>query len=194
MTEKSMPQRSRKEKQIVETAEKLFMRHGIKRVTVEEICQKAGVSKMTFYRYFPNKSELVKHIWRNWIDEGFEKFDEIREMDIAFPEKLQKMFEWKQELVSKMSTEFIDEFLSVHLDLEEITQRFFQFIVEAQERGEVRPEIRPEFLMAVLDKLWELVFYDDLLKKYPNIVEFNREIKDFFWYGIISRENTGSAS
>jgi AcrR family transcriptional regulator len=194
MTERSIPKGSKKEQQIVETAETLFMRHGIKRVTVEEICQKAGVSKMTFYRYFPNKPELVKHIWRNWIEEGFDKFDEIREMDIAFPEKLQKMFEWKQELVSKMSTEFIEEFLSIHLDLEEITQRFFQFIVEAQERGEVRPEIRPEFLMAVLDRLWELVLDDNLLKKYPNIMEFNRELKDFFWYGIITRENSGSAS
>jgi hypothetical protein len=48
--------------------------------------------------------------------------------------------------------------------------------------------------MAVLDKLWELVFHDDLLKMYPNIMEFNRELKDFFWYGIITRENSGSAS
>jgi AcrR family transcriptional regulator len=194
VTERSLPKRSKKENQIVETAERLFMRHGIKRVTVEEICQKAKVSKMTFYRYFPNKPELVKRIWRNWIDEGFEKFDEIRELDIAFPEKLQKMFEWKQELVSKMSTEFIEEILTIHLDLEELIQRFSQFIVDAQERGEVRPEIRPEFLMAVLDKVWEMVHDDDLLKKYPNIMEFNREVKDFFWYGIIARENTGNSS
>ncbi len=194
MTEKSIPKRSKKEKEIVETAETLFMRHGIKRITVEEICRKAGVSKMTFYRYFPNKPELVKHIWNGWIEEGFYKFDEINEMNIAFPEKIQKIFEWKQELVSKMSTEFIEEFLPIHLDLEEVTRRFFQFIVEAQKRGEVRPEIRPEFLMAVLDKLWELVLDDDLLKKYPNIMEFNRELKDFFWYGIITKENSGSAS
>ncbi len=194
MTGKSIPKGSKKEKEIVETAETLFMRHGIKRITVEEICKKAKVSKMTFYRYFPNKPELVKHIWNGWIEEGFCKFDEINEMDIAFPEKIQKIFEWKQELVSKMSTEFIEEFLPIHLDLEEVTQRFFQFIVEAQKRGEVRPEIRPEFLMAVLDKLWELVLDDDLLKKYPNIMEFNRELKDFFWYGIITKENSGSAS
>ena len=44
--------KSAKSKLIVETATDLFMRYGVKRVTVEEICQTAKISKMTFYKYF----------------------------------------------------------------------------------------------------------------------------------------------
>lgn len=187
MIGKSNPRRSKKEGQILETAETLFTHHGIKRITVEEICSKAGVSKMTFYKYFANKTDLVKHLWSSWVEEGFEKLDEINATDIPFPEKIELMFEWKSEFLSKMDTEFIDDFLPIKVEQERIMQRFLQFIVEAQKRGDIRPEIRPEFLMAVVEKLSELANDNDLRKKYPSFIEFNREVKDFFYFGILAR-------
>ena len=51
---------NKKIQQLVTTAQELFMRHGIRRVTVEEICSEANISKMTFYKYFKNKIELTK--------------------------------------------------------------------------------------------------------------------------------------
>ena len=53
---------SKKKLQIVETAKDLFMRYGIRRVTIDEICRTAGASKMTFYKYFSNKIALLKEI------------------------------------------------------------------------------------------------------------------------------------
>ena len=122
--------------------------------------------------------------------ELFNKLDEIDEMDISLPEKIQLMFSWKQEYVSNISDIFIEEILTIHMehfDMEEYRKRFVQFIVGAQKRGEVRPEIRPEFFIAVLDKLQELAFDEELIRKYPNFIEFNREIKDFLWFGLYAR-------
>ena len=39
-------------------------------MTVEEVCREAAVSKMTFYKYFQNKVELVRTIRDNWVEEG----------------------------------------------------------------------------------------------------------------------------
>ena len=181
---------SKKQQQLVITAENLFKKHGIKRVTIEEICQKAGVSKMTFYKYFDNKMGLVKHIWENWIEEGFSKLDEINAMDIPFPEKIERMFEWKRTFTSKVSIEFIGDFLQIEGGIEKVRKRFFDFIIESQKKGDIRPEIRPEFLMAVLDKLYELARDENLIKKYPHFMDFNRELKDFLWYGLLPREDT----
>lgn len=178
---------SKKQTQIVETAEFLFTRHGIKRISVEEICRQAGVSKMTFYNYFANKTELVKYIWNSWMEEGFSRFEEINAMDMPFPEKLELMFAWKKELLSKMSTEFIEEVLPIDIEMESVMQRFHTFIVEAQRKGDIRAEIHPEFLLAVLDKVYQLARDDDLRKGYPSIIEFNRELKDFFWFGVVAR-------
>ena len=44
-----------KNDQIVKIGKDLFYKYGIKRVSVEEICAKANVSKMTFYKFYNNK-------------------------------------------------------------------------------------------------------------------------------------------
>lgn len=177
---------SKKMMQIVETAETLFTQHGIKRITIEEICRRSGASKMTFYNYFSNKLELVKHMWNNWVEEGLIKMDEIDAMDIPFPEKTHRMFQWKTDLISKMSTEFIEEMLPIELDRERIKERFLTFIMDAQRKGEIRPNLRPEFIMVVWDKLLELAGDDQLRRKYPDYLEFQKELKDFFWFGILT--------
>ena len=47
---------------IIDTAKTLFMKHGMRRITVEEICREASVSKMTFYRLFTNKEDVAEII------------------------------------------------------------------------------------------------------------------------------------
>ena len=62
-----------KQKQILETSKELFWKFGFKRVTIEEICKEAGVSKMTFYKYYPNKIELVKGLMKRVLSESLAK-------------------------------------------------------------------------------------------------------------------------
>jgi 3',5'-cyclic AMP phosphodiesterase CpdA len=40
--------------------------------------------------------------------------------------------------------------------------------------------------------LQELSFDEELVKRYPSYMEFNREIKDFFWFGIYARPDLES--
>jgi AcrR family transcriptional regulator len=44
---------------VLETAYSLFSRHGIQRIGIDRIVDEAGVAKMTLYRHFPSKDELV---------------------------------------------------------------------------------------------------------------------------------------
>lgn len=198
MTGESKPKKSKKQSQIVETSEILFKRFGIKRVTVEEICQKANVSKMTFYKYFPNKVELVKYIWNQWYEEGIGKFDEINAMNIPVTEKLPLMIKWKMELISDMSMEFIEEYIHVSPELQKFMQEYLQkgykhfsnYIVNWQKNGDIRPEIRPEFLIAVIDKLQEVFGNDNLRKLYNDHSEFVHELQKLFFYGIVPRPDS----
>jgi AcrR family transcriptional regulator len=58
--EKRLPPRDR----IVATASELFYRHGIRAVGVEAIAEAAGTNKMTLYRHFASKDELVAEYLR----------------------------------------------------------------------------------------------------------------------------------
>ncbi|MFC1683162.1 TetR/AcrR family transcriptional regulator [Candidatus Zixiibacteriota bacterium] len=190
---------SKKQRQIVKTATDLFTRFGIKRVSVEEICQRAGASKMTFYKYFRNKLDLLRHIWREWIDEGYARLDEIDSLEIPFSEKMQKIIDYKTELVSKMSPEFIDQVLHTNPEMTAVLREIFEdshrlfmdFVIKAQDRGDMR-KMRPEFVLAVMDKLYELAHDERLRRIYPNHVEFTREINSFLFFGILRADHRGS--
>jgi len=48
--------------QILEKAEDLFLRYGLKSVTMDDIARKLGMSKKTLYQYVENKTDLVSKI------------------------------------------------------------------------------------------------------------------------------------
>jgi AcrR family transcriptional regulator len=188
------PQRriSKKREQIVQTASTLFMKFGFRRITVEEICRKAGTSKMTFYKYFPNKMELLKSIWNRMVDAGYKKLYEIDAMDMPFPEKMQKMIEYKIELGSQLNREFLDELLGTVPEIKDFWDQiqakncrlFMDFVTRAQGKGDIR-KMRPEFFLAVLNKLHELILDENLRNMYPDYSEFIREVNSFFFFGIL---------
>jgi AcrR family transcriptional regulator len=179
--------RSNKREQIIRAAESLFSRFGAKRVSVEEICREAGVSKMTFYKYFRNKVELVRRIKESWVEEGFEKFDRINAMDIPFPEKINLMIQWKVEFTSRVNAEFIRELVSIDDVVDRAKRRYLENITHAQERGEIRSDINPEFLWIVTEKLYELVKEESWRSVFSDFSQFQEQIRTLIFFGLLTR-------
>lgn len=183
MINKSNLKISKKQKAIVDTAEELFFRYGIKRITVGEICQKAGVSRRTFYKYFPNKDGLVTYLSEKWISEGDAALQDFQKSEIAFSKRLQALFDRVDEIFSKMSMEFLDDYISVQKQISSLRESILQLYVDAQERGDIRSDIRPELLLAAGEKLWELMRDEKLQNYYSNPAELAREISHLFYLG-----------
>jgi AcrR family transcriptional regulator len=183
---------SKKMNRIIETATALFTEHGIRRITIEEICSTAGASKMTFYKYFDNKIDLLHHIWERWFDEGYRVLDDIDAMDIPFAEKMRKLIEWKMELVSGLSPEFLGEVIHASPELAAFIDemktknlsRFMAFVEKAQERGDMR-RIRPEFFMAIMNKLQEVISDENLASTYTARLDLIQDVHNFLFFGIL---------
>lgn len=61
---------------IIKTAGELFFRLGIRSVSIDDICRELGMSKKTFYVYFPSKDELIEQMLQanqNYIDGKMEE-------------------------------------------------------------------------------------------------------------------------
>src|ERR1700694_1186723 len=78
---------------IFDTACELFYRHGIRAVGVDAIAQEAGTNKMSFYRSFPSKEDLVAEYLREQEREYFDwwdgtiapyKGDPLKQLDALF--------------------------------------------------------------------------------------------------------------
>lgn len=62
---------------ILLAASDLFYRHGIRAVGVEAIAEAAGTNKMTLYRHFTSKDELVAEYLRCLARDGGKLWDEL---------------------------------------------------------------------------------------------------------------------
>jgi AcrR family transcriptional regulator len=103
---------------ILETAYELFARHGIQAVGVDEIIQRAGVAKATFYNHFASKNDLVieflslrEQRWTlAWID------GEARRRAATPEEQLLTIFDLFDEWFHREDFE-ADSFVNVLLEL-----------------------------------------------------------------------------
>jgi AcrR family transcriptional regulator len=78
---------------IFETAREMFYKHGIRAVGVETIAAEAGATKMSLYRNFPSKDELVAEVLREQSREAFDWWDEVTAGDDDPREKIAALFE-----------------------------------------------------------------------------------------------------
>lgn len=56
------------EEKIIEGAEALFMRYGIKSVTMDDVARELGISKKTLYQYYTDKKVLVDKALENHLN------------------------------------------------------------------------------------------------------------------------------
>ncbi len=52
----------KKLQEIIEKARNLSFTYGIKNMSIDDMCNKLGISKKTFYKYFKNKTDLVEKV------------------------------------------------------------------------------------------------------------------------------------
>src|SRR5919108_1688040 len=71
--EERIPPRER----ILAIAADLFYRHGIRAVGVESIAEAAGTNKMTLYRHFASKDELVAEYLRRLAEKASASWDKL---------------------------------------------------------------------------------------------------------------------
>jgi AcrR family transcriptional regulator len=183
-----------KRKQLIHTAKDLFFKYGIKRVTVEEICQEAGVSKMTFYKHFKNKTDLVKTMITQITDEVMAEYRKLMASDLSFEDKVRETIRMKLEGSDQMSQEFFTDYIPqaepelkefVQSKMREVMMSIIKDYTEAQKRGEIRQDIKIGFILWFLNKMLDLMADDELEQMYDSPQELIMEMVNFFFYGIM---------
>lgn len=188
---------SPKREQILKTGKDLFWKFGFKRVTIEEICKEAGVSKMTYYKFFSNKMDLVKTLLDEVLQVSMKKYRQIVESDLAYPDKVVKMVDLKREQTHTMSSEFFRDYVQsgdpeMIAYLEEKSAQSFQMFLndfkKAQASGDIRKDLKVEFILYIMNHLIEMAQEENLLNLYDEPQDLVMEITNFLFYGILNRD------
>lgn len=191
--------KSKSHQLILETAKPLFWKYGVKRVSVQEICKEAGISKMTFYRNFKNKNEVIEQIMKALFEHGLKEYNEVMNQDIPFVQKIEHIILKKFENTEDLSQDFIkDMYLNGDENIQKMVVEFtnatlIQFkndMLEAQKKGYIRKDIKIELLMKMRDVMANVMTDDDFVGLYQTPQEAIMEITRFYFYGMMNTEES----
>lgn len=185
-----------KEEQLLEQIEKLFMRYGVRSLTMDDIARELGISKKTIYLHFEDKADLVKkgmasHFVReekkmqcvfqdskNAIDELFNITSCVREniksVQPSIMYDLQKYYPeaWKQFNTHKFG--FI---------LNSISNNLKRGIEEGYYRAEINVDVVSKLYVSRIEIIFDQDFFPS--DKY-NLLDVHFEMVSYHLYAICS--------
>jgi len=182
--------------QILEAAKELFFKHGFKRISIEDICNKAGISRRTFYVYYENKTDLLIKLLEQMSEEGLREIRTIHDSDKPYPDKLVQIANYNIAQLEQMTPEFLADihdhsFVEVREHYEskqELVEKYTRiFFEEAQKRGEIRSNLDIEFLQKFINYAIASYKNESIRNHYPDPALLMRNIADMLFYGILGR-------
>jgi AcrR family transcriptional regulator len=147
---------------LFQTAARLFYQHGYRAVGVDTIASESGIGKMTLYRHFPSKDDLIVTFLKDRNEVFWKQFEQITKVAPTPREKLLAFFEALQDYVLS-PTCYGCPFLNVAAEYPEadysghqvaiehkltVRARFLQLAFEA---GASRPEVLANTLFLLMD-------------------------------------------
>ncbi len=90
-TERKKLRDAENRRDILLAAERLILRRGFGRLTMDDLAREAQFSKATLYKYFTSKSEVVVSIFAAFFDRIAERINDIRRQDQSASLRMKKI-------------------------------------------------------------------------------------------------------
>lgn len=159
-----------------QVATELFYQQGWRLTSVAEICRAAGVSRVTFYKYFPTKQDLVKCIFEEQKNNMRREFDRLLATEAGLATVIQQILTMQQE---SMATLYSAAVLNdLNHDQDETLQAFFRqmaqekyhymhyFFSTLQKRKSVRDDFPVILIDVLIQKMDEMIHSSVLQQHY----------------------------
>ncbi len=179
---------------ILEGAEELFFKAGIRSVTMDEIARHLGMSKKTVYQYYKDKDDIVKALVSKKLDEDKCEMRNIAATSSNVLEEMINMMKCSEEFFSRVNPILIHDLQKYYPEAWQLFQAFkadvvissmYDILKRGIEQGYVRPEIDAKVLSRM--RVWQVELgFDTTI--FP-VNEFNTwkvqlQMLEHFIYGI----------
>jgi len=181
---------------ILQKSHELFMRYGIRSVSMDDIAAQLGMSKKTLYQFYTDKEELVDAVLSALLENNRTQCLADRQKAENAIHEVFQAFDMMQEMFTNMNPSIVFDLEKYHPTVSKKLQQhkyvfMYQVIKQNLERG-IKEEIyRPEINIDVLTRFriesMMLAFNSEI---FPNnrtqLVGIQEEILEHFLYGLSS--------
>jgi|SRR5690625_1903468 len=182
-----------KRQAILDAATDLFITKGISDVTVEEIAQIAGVSKVTIFKYFGDKESLARNILLPFVEEWITYYDELIKSDIPFLEKVKKITMHKASMYKAVGHSLWHEIIlkdkamqRIIIDMLEVrqTEIYTALIRSGKESGDIDESIPDEAILMYVGSFLSLYGTKDFVQTEDHV---HAGLLKLFFKGLVGR-------
>jgi TetR/AcrR family transcriptional regulator, cholesterol catabolism regulator len=178
--------------------EELFMRYGIKSITMDDVARELGISKKTLYQFVENKDDLVMKVLERHIEEDRSLCTAMFDKAANAIEEIAFVIETNTQQLRQMKANIVYDLQKYHRDAWEMMRNYqwgfmYDVVRNNLERGIAEGLYRNDFNVDIVTKIHivtsfqlfdESIFPQD---KYPLEVIF-REFLMHYLYGILSEK------
>jgi TetR/AcrR family transcriptional regulator, cholesterol catabolism regulator len=181
---------------ILRGAEDLFMKYGVRSISMDDIARHLGVSKKTLYQHFADKEELVMLVSKSHLERNSKEFETILETSENSIEELARISTcMKRNLEGVNQTMLFDiqkfhpKAWSVWIEFKHkyIRESVIRNLKKGIEEGFIRPEVDPEIMSILRIELIQLSFNPDIFQREKfKMVEVHGQLFDHFVFGLVT--------
>ncbi len=190
--------KEKKKESILQASLELFKLYGFKKVSINDIAHKAGVSPVTIYNHFGSKDELVRDVVKNLFNSMLERIQKIIDSDSSFPEKVEAIVFDKSQTASQFQGELAKTLLQNDPEMQEFVDKLLQedsvrmtkeLFEQGRKEGYVGKKISDESLFLYFQILrYGLSATAEAISKVVLDENAIRELNNLFLYGMIGKQ------
>ena len=182
---------------IKQVALELFAVHGADRVSMDEIAEKAGVSKVTIYKYFGSKEDLYAEAINLFVDEALAATEQVLNSDMDFLAKLKTVLTMQTSSFQWVNADYLYQLWELDSRTASISEGvrsrvkalMYRFYEEGVQQGYIDPDTAFDLLYLYADvfraglKAWMVDREAALVDK--QVLE---QLYELYFFGFIKRK------
>jgi len=192
-----MEERDTKDK-ILKGAESLFMKYGVRSISMDDIARHLSVSKKTLYQHFADKEDIVIQVCQSHMENNWKKFEAVRQRATNAIDELAMMSVQLKHDLEEMNPALLFDLQKYHPKAWAVWEKYKGVCVndtmkrnleQGIQEGYYRPEINAEILGIARMCLAEIAFDE---KVFPQdrfkFSEVQMQLFEQFVYGIVTEK------
>jgi AcrR family transcriptional regulator len=186
------------EKDIIAAAAELFLRYGIKSITMDEIARQMGISKKTLYRHFKDKKDLVEKTLHEIVCLNKATINEIMGKGKNAIEEVFEMYNHANEIVRDynptLEFDLQRQYPKVFRQVREMHRnQIFEAILQNLRKGKKEGLYRKDIDTDIISKLYvmrmeNMMHHDFITPEELHSKKFFKEVFKYHLFAIMSAD------
>jgi AcrR family transcriptional regulator len=179
-------------KHLLEKGQELFWKYGYSGVTMDQIANEAGISKMTIYKYFPSKEDLFIEILENSIEFHTDRIKEIISIKYHTIEKIETLFNYSIDMAKEYPIALIRDIVErknifdrvAAIKKEKALPVWKHILEDGISKNEIR-NLDLNFITDLFMNLPNVISNMNFLRDENDMLQFYKNFMDFIKYGLL---------